>query len=622
MANFSFYIQIELDNPYQVSTSEYSYIYASQEDSPSLQILDEFDLADGIANELENYYEGGSIIGYNNVYPKYRGPGGGGISASSFLPSSAYFAGPYSPNGYLKTIEFSFDADKINAVPGSVDKIATDVKKIIEGVFANATASTKEVYLDPIFTYYTSRRASNSPTSSNGQQNNRYTPHGKTFSFPFKPVYQKTREEKVDSTYNIRYKLSGIITIEDWEKNYKSLADSSRKQYGVNTQTQETPQTGLSPSGQTPSQTPTPPQTPTTQTLSVSGDTQANGLTPSGMSPSAAGLTPSGMTPSPPPEPPIKGVFVLNIEKPGILSCTALGDLTITQKELGVEDFFYFGEETDYGNEEVDDEYSEGAYAGAEEDLAFEVTEGKRLSQGQELLTNFDMSNPETLKNNDTKNGDPNVVESAPNVNTTATGKIKKMIEIAKGQVGYVEKTGYPQHNGKDSKFGAYFGMNGYHWCGMFVGWCCNQAGMVLSTKDFNAKNGNICNAISCVCGVSVAKKKGVWVSNGDSKSARQNSSIKPDPGDIVFFSWDFNNSVDHVGIVVEDAGNGYVNTVEGNTAGGSKGGANQKGAGVWEKKRQKACIIGYCKTALYDPTNLNEFTGVAPKKSAKASEA
>ena len=332
-----------------------------------------------------------------------------------------------------------------------------------------------------------------------------------------------------------------------------------------------------------------------------------------------SGASPSGITPSVPPEPPIKGVFVFNVEKPGILSSTALGELKITEKELAAEDAFILGEEEAIV---ADDEYIEVPYGGSEEDIAFDIAEGIKLSQGQEVLTNIDMSNPSTLTNTETKNGDPNVVESAPQVNTTATGKIKKMIEIAKGQVGYKETTGYPKNNGKDSKYGAYFGMNGYHWCGMFVGWCCNQAGMVLSTKDFNAKNGNICNAISCVCGVSVAKQKGVWVSNGDSKSARQNSSVKPDPGDIVFFSWGFNSSVDHVGIVVEDAGNGFVNTVEGNTEGGSAGGANQKGAGVWTKKRSKACIIGYCKTALYDPTNLNEFTGAASKKSAKASEA
>lgn len=619
MANFSFYIQIELDNPFQVSTSEYSYIYASQDDLPSLQILDEFDLADGIANELENYYDGGSIIGYNNVYPKYRGPGGGGISASSFLPSSAYFAGPYSPSIYLKTIEFSFDADKINAVPGSVDKIATDVKKIIEGVFANATASTKEVYLDPIFTYYTSKRASNSPTSSNGQQNNRYTPHGKTFSFPFKPVYKKTREEKVDSTYNIRYKLSGIITIEDWEKNYKSLADSSRKQYGVNTQTQETPQTGLSPSGQTPSQTPTPPQTPTTQTLSVSGDTQANGLTPSGMSPSAAGLTPSGMTPSPPPEPPIKGVFVLNIEKPGILSCTALGDLTITQKELGVEDFFYFGEETDYVNEEVDDEYGEGAFAGAEEDLAFEVAEGARLSQGQDLLTNLDIDNPTVAKNTEGDNGNPN---DAPTVSlsTGAKGKIKKMLEVAKGQLGYKETSTskYPGTPGKDTKFGVYWGLNGHHYCGMFVCWCAEHAGMKVTNRDSTPYNGAMPNSIACVTGVAIFKSKNCFVSNGSSKAERSKSTIKPEPGDIVYFSWNYNTKADHVGIVVEDLGNGNVKCYEGNTSPG-KSGANQAGSGCWERERSKACILGYGKTALWDPTNLDEFTGPAGKAAKSA---
>jgi hypothetical protein len=618
MANFSFYIQIELDNPFQVATNDYSYIYASQDDAPSLQIVEEFELADGIANELENYYEG-SITEYTNVYPKYRGPGGGGISASSFLPAVSNFAGPYSPNGYLRTIEFNFDADKINAVAGSIDKIATDVKKIIEGVFTNATASTKEIYLDPIFTYYTSKRASNSPTSSNGQQNNRYTPHGKTFSFPLKPVYQKIKEEKKDSTYNIRYKLSGIITIEDWEKNYKSLADSSRKQYGVNTQTQQTPQTGLSPSGQTPSQTTTPPQTPSTQTLSVSGDTQTNGLTPSGMSPSAAGLTPSGMTPSPPPEPPIKGVFVLNIEKPGILSCTALGELTITQKELGAEDFFYFGEETDYVNEEVDEEYSEGAFAGAEEDLAFELAEGTRLSQGQELLANLNIDDPNVANSTQGDNGDPNKT-SEVTVNTVARGKIKKMLEVAKGELGYTEKRNEklaPEPK-KDTKYGVYWGLNGHHYCGMFVCWCAEHAGMKVTNRDSTPYKGNMPNSIACPTGVNIFKSKDCFVSNGNNKAERSKSTIKPEPGDIVFFAWKYGTKADHVGIVVEDLGNGKVKCYEGNTSPG-KSGANQTGSGCWERDRAKEFILGYGKTALWDPTNLDEFTGKAGKAGKSA---
>ncbi len=329
-----------------------------------------------------------------------------------------------------------------------------------------------------------------------------------------------------------------------------------------------------------------------------------------------SGASPSA-TPSIPPEPPIKGVFVFNVEKAGILSSTALGQLTITEKELAAEDAFVFGDVGNYEQEVIDEEYSEGAFAGAEEDVAFDIAQGLQLSQGQELLTDFDMSNPANLTATDTKNGDPNEVVAAPQISTTATGKIKKLLEVAKSQIGYKETTGYPKNDGKDSKYGAYFGMNGYHWCGMFVGWCCNQAGMILSTKDFNATNGNICNAISCVCGVSVAKKKGVWVSNGDSKAQRKSSTVKPDPGDIVFFNWKYGQKADHVGIVVEDLGNGSVRTYEGNTEGGKAGGANQKGAGVYEKIRLKELIIGYCKTALYDPTNLNEHTGPSSKKSA-----
>jgi hypothetical protein len=349
--------------------------------------------------------------------------------------------------------------------------------------------------------------------------------------------------------------------------------------------------------------------TSTTQTVQMSGNVTANSLTPSGLSPS--GMSPSGLTPSPPvpPPPPIKGTFVFNTEKPKILSSTALGELTITEVQLGAEDFFYFGDDTGIANEIVDDEYSEGAFTGSEEDIAFDVEEGRRLSQGQEILATLNTDDPKVANKTEGDNGNPQEAPSET-ISTEARGKIKKMLEVAKGTLGYTEKSN-PKlgPEGKDTKFGQYFGMNGHHYCGMFVMWCAEHAGMKMSNRDKPPYVGAIPNSIACPAGVKIFQSKDCWVSNGNNKAERGASTIKPEPGDIVFFSWDFNQKADHVGMVVKDNGNGTVKCYEGNTMPG-KGGANQKGSGCWERDREKATILGYGKLALWDPTNLEEFKG------------
>lgn len=188
-------------------------------------------------------------------------------------------------------------------------------------------------------------------------------------------------------------------------------------------------------------------------------------------------------------------------------------------------------------------------------------------------------------------------------ISTVAKGKIKKLLEIAKGELGYRDSY-HPSNNNKDSKYGAHFKMNGYNWCGLFVSWCCEYAGIGVSSKNANAKNGSIPDVIHPTTGVTIFKNKGSYVSNGSTKSERQNSSVVPEPGDIIFFSWNYGSDVNHVGIVVKDMGKDGVLTYEGNTGGG-KGGR----AGVFECKRSRGLIIGYGKTAKYDPSNNDPYT-------------
>ena len=191
-------------------------------------------------------------------------------------------------------------------------------------------------------------------------------------------------------------------------------------------------------------------------------------------------------------------------------------------------------------------------------------------------------------------------------VNTIAKGKMKKLLEVAQQEVGYTEtKNAAVGQAGKDNKYGRHFGMNGYHWCGLFVSWCCEYAGIKLSKKDFKASDGSLPNSISPECAVSVFKNKNCYVPNGANSTERKNSSVKPEPGDIVFFNWKGGAHADHVGIVIEDLGGGKIMTYEGNTGVG-KG----KTAGVRKGDRSKSFVIGYGKTAKYDPSNLEPFTG------------
>jgi hypothetical protein len=84
-------------------------------------------------------------------------------------------------------------------------------------------------------------------------------------------------------------------------------------------------------------------------------------------------------------------------------------------------------------------------------------------------------------------------------------------------------------------------------WCACFVSWCAEKCGYLES--------GVIPKFSLCSDGVD-------WFnSNGQFKDA----SYVPAAGDIIFFDWENDGTIDHVGIV-ESVTNGIVNTVEGNS--------------------------------------------------------
>lgn len=113
----------------------------------------------------------------------------------------------------------------------------------------------------------------------------------------------------------------------------------------------------------------------------------------------------------------------------------------------------------------------------------------------------------------------------------------KDIVDVAIGELGYSE-TGNNQ-----TKYGAWYGMNGAAWCHMFVSWCANQAGVSTSIVPKTA---------SCSNGISWFKNKNQFKDRGK---------YTPKRGDIIYF-----RNGGHVGIVEKVSGS-TVHTVEGNTS-------------------------------------------------------
>lgn len=141
-------------------------------------------------------------------------------------------------------------------------------------------------------------------------------------------------------------------------------------------------------------------------------------------------------------------------------------------------------------------------------------------------------------------------------VTNTPSGSVKdKFIEIVKSQIGVAEKG----HN--NIKYNTwYYGKPvqdrnsssaTYAWCGVFISWCANEAGIPESIIPKTASSRAYAN----------------WY-NDRGQYTKYKSSYTPKVGDLIFIDWQKKrggiSTIDHVGIViaVED---GKVITVEGN---------------------------------------------------------
>ena len=118
------------------------------------------------------------------------------------------------------------------------------------------------------------------------------------------------------------------------------------------------------------------------------------------------------------------------------------------------------------------------------------------------------------------------------------SGVNQAIVEVALTQLG--NEGGQP--------YWSWYGFDGrVEWCACFVSWCADQCGYLES--------GIIPKFSLCSDGVNWFKGKGQW----------QDKNYEPQAGDLIFFDWGNDGSIDHVGIV-EKCENGTVYTVEGNS--------------------------------------------------------
>ena len=117
-------------------------------------------------------------------------------------------------------------------------------------------------------------------------------------------------------------------------------------------------------------------------------------------------------------------------------------------------------------------------------------------------------------------------------------GGTQASVEVALTQLG--NKGGQP--------YWSWYGFESrVEWCACFVSWCAEQCGYLES--------GTIPKYSLCSDGVNWFQRNGQW----------QDMDYEPTAGNIIFFDWEGDGTIDHTGIV-EKCENGIVYTVEGNS--------------------------------------------------------
>jgi hypothetical protein len=163
-------------------------------------------------------------------------------------------------------------------------------------------------------------------------------------------------------------------------------------------------------------------------------------------------------------------------------------------------------------------------------------------------------------------------------------GSAAALIAVALKEVGTTEK-------GENlTKYGEFTGANGLPWCGSFVNWCANEAGVKIP------------NMVSTAAGAQKMKDLGRW-------------QTVPKVGDLCFMDFPNDNldRISHIGIVVK-VGLKTVLCIEGNTSGT---GDQRNGGMVMVKERFIGKeIVGFARPKFIE--YAGEFPVVQLTKAAK----
>lgn len=142
------------------------------------------------------------------------------------------------------------------------------------------------------------------------------------------------------------------------------------------------------------------------------------------------------------------------------------------------------------------------------------------------------------------------------NTHTNTGNAMEDIIAIAETQLGYMEGSleGTVQGYNDVTKYGEWYGLNGYPWCAMFVSWCADQADIPTTIIPRHS---------SCDEGM-------MWfIRNGRfSYGSAYGGTRTPGRGDIVYFGKKYGEGFDstHVGIVYK-VDSQKIHVLEGNSA-------------------------------------------------------
>ena len=144
----------------------------------------------------------------------------------------------------------------------------------------------------------------------------------------------------------------------------------------------------------------------------------------------------------------------------------------------------------------------------------------------------------------------------------------ERMLELARAEIGTKE---FPPGSNNVKYNTAYYGRevsgNNFAWCAVFIWWLFEQAGIAGLYYD-GKKTAHVPTLLTW------ARQEGLTVA-------------EPEPGDLICFDFNHNQSADHVGLCESWDGT-YVTTIDGNTGTASE----NNGGAVMRRRRHKKYIV------------------------------